>query len=478
MSKLACIYIRVSTSDQEEYSPEAQIRLLQEYAAQHDIVIGKIYQDLGISGRKADKRPEFKEMIAECKSKEHPFDVILVWKFSRFARNQEESIVYKSLLKRNNVDVISVSEPLPDGFIGKLVERIFEWMDEYYSIRLSGEVKRGMTQKALSGGYNAPVPIGYKKQKGSDTIPYIDDYYGEMVKLCFYMWTYEKKSFADIAYTINQQGYRTRRGNLWESRNICDMIQNPFYIGKIRWNNTENRSRQLTGETIIVNGKHPPLIDQGTFNMANERYQSISATQNHSKRSYLSEKHWLSGMIKCSACGGSLTYQKGAANKQGKYNPYFTCSRAMKGMCGTHNTISVAKAETYVMDSLKTMKGNEQLVLTKSPKHQQDTSVLAEQIKLIKKKINRAKDAYINGIDTIEEYKENKSRLETQLHELENTYREKIPAPTIVTTEKIRNVYEFILTSQNMTDKAAALRDIVNYIVYDKETDSMKFYMH
>ena len=130
------------------------------------------------------------------------------------------------------------------------------------------------------------------------------------------------------------------------------------------------------------------------------------------------------------------------------------------------------------MDSLKTMKGNEQLVLTKSPKHQQDTSVLAEQIKLIKKKINRAKDAYINGIDTIEEYKENKSRLETQLHELENTYREKIPAPTIVTTEKIRNVYEFILTSQNMTDKAAALRDIVNYIVYDKETDSMKFYMH
>ena len=68
MSKLACIYIRVSTSDQEEYSPEAQIRLLQEYAAQHDIVIGKIYQDLGISGRKADKRPEFKEMIAECKS--------------------------------------------------------------------------------------------------------------------------------------------------------------------------------------------------------------------------------------------------------------------------------------------------------------------------------------------------------------------------------------------------------------------------
>lgn len=81
-------------------------------------------------------------------------DVILVWKFSRFARNQEESIVYKSLLsKKHNVEVTSVSEPLVDGPFGSLIERIIEWMDEYYSIRLSGEVTRGMTEKALRGGY-------------------------------------------------------------------------------------------------------------------------------------------------------------------------------------------------------------------------------------------------------------------------------------------------------------------------------------
>lgn len=62
--------------------------------------------------------------------------------------NQEEAIVYKNLLKKANVDVISVSEPIPDGFIGELVQRIFEWMDEYYSINLSGEVMRGMTERA------------------------------------------------------------------------------------------------------------------------------------------------------------------------------------------------------------------------------------------------------------------------------------------------------------------------------------------
>lgn len=100
-------------------------------------------------------------MIGLAKSKEHPFDVILVWKFSRFARNQEESIVYKSLLRKNNVEVISVSEPLVDGPFGTLIERIIEWMDEYYSIRLSGEVTRGMTENAMRGNFQASPPLGY-----------------------------------------------------------------------------------------------------------------------------------------------------------------------------------------------------------------------------------------------------------------------------------------------------------------------------
>ena len=154
--RIGALYIRVSTDDQIEYSPEAQIRLGLEYAKKNNIVIPKefIFQDDGISGRKAANRPDFQKMITLAKSEAHPLDVIIVWKFSRFARNQEESIVYKNLLKKSNVEVISISEPIPDGFIGELVQRIFEWMDEYYSINLSQEVLRGMTQRAMKGQYN------------------------------------------------------------------------------------------------------------------------------------------------------------------------------------------------------------------------------------------------------------------------------------------------------------------------------------
>ena len=118
-SKVAALYIRVSTEDQTELSPDAQKRLLLDYAQKNDMIVyGDFIFTESVSGRHAQKRPEFQKMIALAKQPSHPIDVILVWKFSRFARNQEESIVYKSMLKKDNVDVISVSEPLIEGPFG------------------------------------------------------------------------------------------------------------------------------------------------------------------------------------------------------------------------------------------------------------------------------------------------------------------------------------------------------------------------
>ena len=174
--RIGAIYIRVSTDKQEELSPDAQLRLLKEYAEKNNLIIPNefIFQDNGISGRKAEKRPEFQHMIALAKSKEHPIDCIIVWKFSRFARNQEESILYKSLLKKNNVEVLSISENTTGEF-GTLIERIIEWMDEYYSTRLSGEVFRGMSESAMRGNYLTKPPVGYDKGNKKGEPPIINE---------------------------------------------------------------------------------------------------------------------------------------------------------------------------------------------------------------------------------------------------------------------------------------------------------------
>ena len=476
MMKTVCAYIRVSTDSQEEYSPDAQVRLLKEYAASHDMTIIDIYQDLGISGRKADRRPEFQDMIAMAKSKEHPYDAILVWKFSRFARNQEESIVYKSLLKKNHVDVVSVSEPLPDGVIGELVERIFEWMDEYYSIRLSGEVRRGMTQKALAGGYNANVPCGYTKEKGPDTIPQIDEYYGPMVQRCFHMFAVEHVPMTQIAATINALGYRTRRGNRWESRNITDMLQNPFYIGKIRWNNAN--SRRLTpyiGEEIVRDGKHQPLISMELWNAAQERYAKITARTGHGKRPDI-YKHWLSGLLKCPKCGGTLAYQNGLDTKTGKHYPYFACWKNVKGMCATRNSISAGKAAQYVLDGLLDIVENKDIkTITPIIPFNQDEATIAKQIASVKAKLGRVKESYINGIDTLEEYKANKEKLEAEIAHLKELVVPEVKTKT-VTVDVIRTVHDTITNAQSDLEKATAINSIVDHIVYNKEADTMEFF--
>ena len=168
MIKTACAYVRVSTDKQEELSPDSQIREIKEYAARNNMLISKIYvEEHGISGKNASKRPAFQKMIAACKEKSHPYDVVLVWKFSRFARNIDESTYYKSILRKKcNVDVQSVSEPIIEGMYGRLIEMVIEWSDEFYLYNLSGEVHRGMTENALRGGYNSNAPLGYIKKKG------------------------------------------------------------------------------------------------------------------------------------------------------------------------------------------------------------------------------------------------------------------------------------------------------------------------
>ena len=161
--KIGCAYIRVSDERQDEYSPDSQLKKIREYASKEGYIIPDeyVFYDDGISGRNVKKRDDFNRMIATAKEKNHPFEAIFVWKFSRFARNQEQAILYKNLLRKNNVSVISVSEPIPEGHFGTLIERIIEWMDEFYSINLGVEVSRGMEEKVSRGEPICFAPFGY-----------------------------------------------------------------------------------------------------------------------------------------------------------------------------------------------------------------------------------------------------------------------------------------------------------------------------
>lgn len=268
----AAAYIRVSDERQDEFSPDSQLKLIRQYCADNSLEISDehIFYDDGISAKSAERRKEFCRMIELAKSKEHPFDAIVVWKYSRFARNQEESIIYKSLLRKHGVRVISVSEPSSDDPFSSLVERIIEWMDEYYVIRLSGEVKRGMIEKALRGQINGPAPIGYVIK---DKKLIVQEKEAPIIRLTFDLFN-SGLNAPEVARRLNAQGYRTRNGKLFEGRTVRYILQNPIYVGYTRWSKDGRMAsnRKFDSESFItVKGEHEPIISEYEFNLAQKR---------------------------------------------------------------------------------------------------------------------------------------------------------------------------------------------------------------
>ncbi|MBO8463769.1 MAG: recombinase family protein [Firmicutes bacterium] len=486
------LYIRVSTDKQEELSPDAQKRLLLEYAKKNNILISNehIYMENGISGRKAEKRPEFLKMIATAKSKPKPFDVILVWKFSRFARNQEESIVYKSLLRKQcNIDVLSVSEPLVEGPFGSLIERIIEWMDEYYSTRLSGEVFRGMTEKALRGGYQARPPLGYRIEKTGEP-PVIVEEEAKIIRIIFHKFVHKSASYYTIARYLNSFGYKTNRGKDFERRSIEYILQNPTYIGKIRWNRTENATSQIKpkDEWIITDGTHPAIISEELFNQA----QEIIASRRQPKKTRPAStyKHWASGLTKCSACGRTLTISTHyKIKKDGTKTPHysFNCYGYAKGKCLTSHAISSRKLEKGILDILyRDMNVSDlndlafETIETNSIESDEIYYIQAR-LKELDTKEKRIKEAYREGIDTLEEYKENKMILQKERTSLEETRRSLLSAtkktPEVPFQEQLRSLCDVLENDAfSIEQKNHAATSIISYVIFDKPNDSLKIY--
>lgn len=467
--KYAYGYVRVSTDKQEELSPDSQEKLLREYAAKNNIIILKVFFEIGISGRKADKRPEFQKMIGLAKSSDHPVDVILVWKFSRFARNQEESIVYKSLLrKQSNVDVVSVSEPLIDGPFGSLIERIIEWMDEYYSIRLSGEVLRGMKEKATKKGYQMSPPFGYRAVGNGD--PYkIDQDEMKIVDFICDEFDYHNSDVTKITRKLNDMGVRTRRGNPFESRSVERILKNPFYYGLVVWN----------GISFI--GTHEVYYSKERFEA---RMKKIQTTYKPLKRRDVSScKHWLSGILKCGYCGASLSY-----NGANRHSPGFQCYKYSKGIhtesCSISEKKVIAALEEYFEKLLSGMDFEYSYRSAETGEKISERESLLSELDKISNREKRIRIAYENEVDTLEEYKRNKERLQKDrediLMQLENLDKNNEDTKTKSDVLKnVQTVYDVIKNDAIDYDtKGIFMRSLVEDIVYDKKNGKLIFHLY
>ncbi len=476
--KYAAAYLRVSDERQDEYSLDSQLSHIRAYAKANDYIIPDeyVFYDDGISGRSVQKRTAFNNMIAFAKSKEHPFDAILVWKFSRFARNQEESIVYKSMLRRINVSVISISETIDDSPFAPLIERIIEFMDEYYSTRLSQEVLRGMTEKASRGEAMCKGAFGYNLEDKT----YVPNQDADMVKFIFNSFL-NGNGYRKIAMQLTAKGIKTSRGNNPDNRFVEYILQNPVYIGKIRWSpeGRKSTSRYKGDNTglMIVDGKHQPIIDIETFEKVQQMISEQKKRYGKYQRKSQPVQFMLKGLVRCSCCNSTLVYVS-------LKNPAMQCHSYARGTCKVSHHLSVERANKIVIEaietSLKTLNFN---IIPKT--QQRDLNVLDYDslIKTEQEKIKRASAAFDAGIDTLQEYSIKKKTYQARINEYQNKKAELMSELGMDISKdfinKVTDVLE-IIKSPDVSEalKNEALRSVIDHITYEKENQNLAIFYY
>lgn len=412
--KIAAAYIRVSTDDQIEYSPDSQLKAIRNYAKTNDMILPEefIFIDEGISGRKADKRPAFQQMIGTAKLKPKPFDVILLWKFSRFARNREDSIVYKSMLRKQcGIDVISISEQLGEDKTSILIEALIEAMDEYYSVNLAEEVRRGMNEKFSRGEVVSQPPFGYKMGDGK-FIP--DEINAPIVQMIFSDYLNGMGSRA-IAEKLNDLGIKTTKGNSFENRTVEYILTNPVYTGKLRRSKNGrddlDRFHENIENTICVNGNHDPIIDDETFKKVQEkRFEHKRLYKKYDRQAPV--EFMLKGLVRCSNCGATLVH----SNSQS-----VQCHNYAKGSCKISHNINIKKLNAIVTDKIKIDFKDLSFMASidvKPPQTDDKSKSIDILIEKEKKKLDRVREAYEAGVDNLAEYKNNKEKITSRINVL------------------------------------------------------------
>lgn len=341
---------------------------------------------------------------------------------------------------------------------------------------------RGMTEKAMRGGYQANPPMGYDRERGG--LPVVNPKEAAIVQRVFRLFVDEKMSMCAIAKRMNLDGYPTKRGAHWNVTHVRYMLGNPFYIGKIRWNyitHTAGKRKKDEEDWIIVDGVHEPIIPEETFQDAQKRLKEAAGHRFAS--GHMSSRHWLSGVLKCGVCGGPMTYM-GATDRNGAA---YRCVNHVRGACRTTGRIALSRLENAVLAGLEDPFDTADTVFVHRDLPRDDSSaqqMIQDQIKDLDRKERRLRAAYMDGIDTLDDYREARRTLDARREELKKRL-EELTCPEEsedVRLRLIQNTQDVLKVLRNpdmdVLKKQDAIRNICQKILWDKETSTLTFYFY
>ncbi|OHW62206.1 hypothetical protein EUAN_12750 [Andreesenia angusta] len=346
----AAVYARYSSDNQREESIEAQTRAIKEYAEKNGIQIVKVYADEARSAT-TDNRPQFLQMIKD--SDLGLFNVLIVHKLDRFARNRYDSAFYKRHLKKNGVRLVSVLENLDDSPEAIILESVLEGMAEYYSANLAREVMKGMKETALQCKHTGGMaPLGY--DVAPDKTYVINEAEAKSVKIIFDMYI-NGSGYALIGEKLNSEGFRTKTGKLFSRSSMHDILKNEKYTGTYVFNRTARKTgdkrthRKSKDESEIIKIKDgmPRIIDDETWIKVCEKMSDNKRGANSAREIYL-----LSGLLFCGKCGGAMTGNRKKAGRNKTLYKSYECSTRKRTKGCDMKSVGKEYIEALVIDQL------------------------------------------------------------------------------------------------------------------------------
>jgi site-specific DNA recombinase len=221
----------------------------------------------------------------------------------------------------------------------------------------------GMKQRARTGKWNGGIILGYETKeipsltrKNKETKLVVVPNEAELVKYIFNLYA-SAKGIKAITNQLNHEGYKTKKGNPFSVNGIKDILHNPTYIGKIRYNVRENwnekRRKGINSDPIIVDGEHEAIIEDSLW----EKVQEIYSTKAGKPKRTFDGSYPLTGLIRCPECGqGMVAGRVSRKRKDGSKHivRYYYCGawRNKGGSVCHSNGIRADYAEKYVFDKL------------------------------------------------------------------------------------------------------------------------------
>ncbi|MHB8342426.1 MAG: recombinase family protein [Mycobacteriales bacterium] len=302
------LYLRVSTREQAEkgegtegFSIPAQREAATRHVRDAGWTLADEYADRGESARSAD-RPALKAMLARIAT-DRDVDAVVVHKVDRLARNMEDHVAIRALLRKCKVTLVSVTENLEESASGRLVEGIHALMAEFYSANLASEIKKGMTEKAKQGGFPHTAPLGYRNTRetiaGRQVARIVPDpVRAPLVTAAFEAyatgeWTLQTLADELAHRGLTNKGSRAKASAPISWQGLAKILANPACTGIVEWNGVQHP------------GTHQPLVSPDTYRRVRELLAARAGRGCRERK----HPHYLKGTLFCGACARRLSVQ-------------------------------------------------------------------------------------------------------------------------------------------------------------------------